>query len=88
MLANRLGRILVRRRFVSRLRFSFSQPFLMRRVLTVVPESPVAGFAAGEYQRPHRSRFNELHNVLMRRWPKVRRSARTTVSGPSGVFSR
>ena len=44
----------------------------MRRVLAVVPESPVAGFAAGDNQRPHRLLFNKLHDVLMRRWAKVR----------------
>ena len=40
--------------------------------MTLVPKSPVTGFAAGENQGPYRSLFNELHNVLVGRWPKVR----------------
>ena len=44
----------------------------MRGVVTIVPKAPVAGFIAGEDQRPHRSLFNELYEVLMGRWPKVR----------------
>ena len=40
--------------------------------MTLVPKSPVTGFAAGENQGPYRPLFNKLHNVLMGCWPKVR----------------
>ena len=61
------GTHLSRRLLVIAVCFSFGQPLFVRRVLTVVPESPVAGFAAGDNQRPHRLLFNKLHDVLMRR---------------------
>jgi hypothetical protein len=44
----------------------------MRGVAAIVPKPPVTGFATGEDQRPHRPLFDELYDVLMGRWPKVR----------------
>ena len=43
----------------------------MRRVLTLVPKPPIAGFAAGQNQRPHWPVFNQLNNVLVCGRPKV-----------------
>ena len=38
----------------------------------LIPKSPIIGFSARQYQRPHWPAFNELHNVLVRSGPKMR----------------
>jgi hypothetical protein len=44
----------------------------MGGVLAVVPKPPIAGFAAGDDGRPHRTIFHQLDNMLVRCGSKMR----------------